>query len=47
MTYDAVFISDVHLGTDRCNTQKFLKFLKEIKTKMVSLRYQMFKRKYL
>jgi len=33
MTHDAIFISDVHLGTDRCNTQKFLKFLKEIKTK--------------
>lgn len=33
MTYDTVFISDVHLGTDRCNTEKFLKFLKELKTK--------------
>jgi UDP-2,3-diacylglucosamine pyrophosphatase LpxH len=33
MTYDTVFISDVHLGTNRCNTKKFLKFLKELKTK--------------
>ena len=33
MTYDTVFLSDVHLGTDRCNTEKFLKFLKELKTK--------------
>ena len=33
MTYDTVFISDVHLGTERCNTQKLLKFLKELKTK--------------
>ena len=33
MTFDTVFISDVHLGTDRCNTKKFLKFLKGLKTK--------------
>ena len=35
MTYDTVFISDVHLGTDRCNTEKFLKFcilIKELMT---------------
>jgi UDP-2,3-diacylglucosamine pyrophosphatase LpxH len=37
MTYDAVFISDVHLGTPRCNTEKFLKFLKELKTKKLVL----------
>jgi UDP-2,3-diacylglucosamine pyrophosphatase LpxH len=36
MTFDTVFISDVHLGTPRCNTEKFLKFLKELKTKKVS-----------
>ena len=29
MTFDTVFISDVHLGTPRCNTEKFFKFLKE------------------
>jgi UDP-2,3-diacylglucosamine pyrophosphatase LpxH len=33
MKFDTVFISDVHLGTDRCNTVKFLKFLRELKTK--------------
>ena len=33
MTYDTVFISDVHLGTDRCNTDKFLKFLNQLDTK--------------
>ena len=33
MTYDTVFISDVHLGTDRCNIEKFLKFLNELDTK--------------
>lgn len=33
MTYDTVFISDVHLGTNRCNTEKFLKFLQNLKTK--------------
>ena len=37
MTYDTVFISDVHLGTPRCNTEKFLKFLKELKTKKLVL----------
>ena len=31
--YDTVFISDVHLGTDRCNTDKFLKFLNQLDTK--------------
>lgn len=31
--FDTVFISDVHLGTDRCNTKKFLNFLKTLKTK--------------
>jgi UDP-2,3-diacylglucosamine pyrophosphatase LpxH len=35
--YDATFISDIHLGTPRCNTQKFLKFLKELKTKKLVL----------
>lgn len=34
---DAVFISDVHLGTSRCNTKKLLKFLKELKTKKLIL----------
>ena len=37
MTYDTVFISDVHLGTPRCNTEKFFKFLKELKTKKLVL----------
>ena len=37
MTYDTVFISDVHLGTNRCNTKKFLKFLKNLKTKKLVL----------
>ena len=37
MSFDAVFVSDVHLGTDRCNHQKFYKFLKEIKTKKLVL----------
>lgn len=32
-TYDTIFISDVHLGTNRCNSKKFLEFLKTIKTK--------------
>lgn len=36
MNYDTVFISDVHLGS-RCNNQKFLKFLKNIKTKKLVL----------
>jgi UDP-2,3-diacylglucosamine pyrophosphatase LpxH len=31
--YDSIFISDVHLGTDRCNIKKFLKFLDGVKTK--------------
>ena len=35
--YDATFISDIHLGTPRCNTEKFLKFLKELKTKKLVL----------
>ena len=33
MTYDAVFVSDVHLGTNRCNTKKFLDFLDNLDTK--------------
>jgi UDP-2,3-diacylglucosamine pyrophosphatase LpxH len=37
MTFDTVFISDVHLGTPRCNTEKFFKFLKELKTKKLVL----------
>lgn len=37
MSYDAVFVSDVHLGTNRCNTDKFIKFIKEIKTKKLIL----------
>ena len=40
MTYDATFISDVHLGTERCNTQKLLKFLKELKTKKFTLSFK-------
>jgi len=31
--FDTVFISDVHLGTDRCNIEKFLKFLNKLDTK--------------
>lgn len=37
MTYDTVFISDVHLGTPRCNTKKLLEFLKNLKTKKLVL----------
>ena len=37
MTYDTVFISDVHLGTNRCNIKKFLQFLKQLKTKKLVL----------
>lgn len=33
MKFDTTFISDVHLGTDRCNVEKFLKFLNELDTK--------------
>jgi len=33
MSYDTIFISDVHLGTDRCDIDKFLNFLDTIKTK--------------
>lgn len=35
--YDTVFISDVHLGTNRCNVDKFLKFLSNLKTKKLVL----------
>jgi UDP-2,3-diacylglucosamine pyrophosphatase LpxH len=35
--FDTVFISDVHLGTDRCNIEKFLKFLNELNTKKLVL----------
>ena len=35
--FDAVFVSDVHLGTTRCNVKKFSKFLKNIKTKKLVL----------
>lgn len=37
MTYDTVFISDVHLGTNRCDVETFLKFIKNIKTKKLVL----------
>lgn len=37
MKYDAVFISDVHLGTSRTNTGKFLSFLRNLKTKKLVL----------
>jgi UDP-2,3-diacylglucosamine pyrophosphatase LpxH len=39
MTYDTVFISDVHLREhNRCNTQKdFYSFIKELKDKKVSI----------
>lgn len=33
MVYDSVFVSDVHLGTDRCNVKKFKNFIKNLKTK--------------
>jgi UDP-2,3-diacylglucosamine pyrophosphatase LpxH len=33
MKYDTVFISDVHLGTNRCDTKKFISFLDNLKTK--------------
>ena len=35
MTYDAVFVSDVHLGTNRCNIKKFLNFLDNLDTKKI------------
>ena len=37
MTYDSVFVSDVHLGTDRCNIKKFLRFLDQLDTKQLVL----------
>lgn len=37
MNYDTVFISDVHLGTPRCNVKKLYKFLKNLKTKKLVL----------
>jgi UDP-2,3-diacylglucosamine pyrophosphatase LpxH len=37
MTYDTVFISDVHLGTPRCDTERFYNFLKNLKTKKLVL----------
>ena len=37
MNFDTVFISDVHLGTNRCDTHKFLKFLKQLDTKKLVL----------
>jgi UDP-2,3-diacylglucosamine pyrophosphatase LpxH len=37
MSFDTVFISDVHLGTNRCNIKKFLKFIKQLKTKKLVL----------
>jgi UDP-2,3-diacylglucosamine pyrophosphatase LpxH len=37
MTYDTVFLSDVHLGTPRCDTEKFYNFLKNLKTKKLVL----------
>lgn len=37
MIYDSVFVSDVHLGTDRCNSEKFLSFLKNLRTKKLVL----------
>jgi len=33
MTYDTVFISDIHLGTDRCDAKSFNEFLQTIQTK--------------
>ena len=37
MTYDTVFISDVHLGTPRCDTKRFYNFIKNLKTKKLVL----------
>lgn len=37
MKFDTVFVSDVHLGTSRCNSKKFLSFLKQLKTKKLVL----------
>lgn len=37
MIYDAVFISDLHLGTSRCNSKALLNFLTNIKTKKLIL----------
>jgi len=38
MRYDAVFISDVHLGTDRCHAVKvFEVFKNKLNTKEVKL----------
>lgn len=35
--YDSVFVSDVHLGTPRCNVKKLLEFLKTLNTKKLVL----------
>ena len=35
--YNAVFCSDIHLGTPRCNTEKFFKFLQNLSTKKLVL----------
>ena len=32
MKYDTVFISDVHLGTNRCDTDKFIRFISNLET---------------
>jgi UDP-2,3-diacylglucosamine pyrophosphatase LpxH len=37
MIYDTVFISDLHLGTDRCNADALLEFLSTVKTKKLVL----------
>lgn len=37
MTYNTVFVSDVHLGTERCNHEKFLSFLRKLDTKKLVL----------
>jgi UDP-2,3-diacylglucosamine pyrophosphatase LpxH len=37
MIHDTVFISDLHLGTNRCNAAALLEFLSQIKTKKLVL----------
>lgn len=37
MIYDTVFISDLHIGTNRCNALALLEFLSEIRTKKLVL----------
>lgn len=35
--YDAVFMSDLHIGTNRCNTRALISFLKNLRTRKLVL----------